>query len=264
MFRTITLCTVALAAFAGSAHASFSSYVIRNGSSGAPGILPNNTYVPGATEFVISQGGMKAGLGSDNLNGLTLGGVAGVGIDRHDDTTRFTAGSGPATAPYFNLWVTDGTNYAVLANEPSNGSFAAFRTTNVDGSISYSFSFADIAAEPVQVYETANGGFNSTNTWVHAAVGQTGNLLTFGDVLGLTIGAPSAAYIAGSGSIGSGAPDEIGTNAAFGFNWIFGDTLSNYVSGAEGYVVSNAFAVPAPGAVALLGLAGFSGLRRRR
>lgn len=250
---------------AGVAQASFDSYVIRNSGGGTPpGILVNNDYVAGATEFVVSEGGMKAGLGSSDVDGLSMGDVTLMSITRYDDTSRFGAGSGPAVAPYFNIWVTDGVgNYAVLANEPSNASFGAFRTPNPGGGFTYSFSMADIAAEPVQVYETPNGGYGSTTTWVHDLVGN--HPLTFADVMGLTIEAPSAAYIAnGSNAVGGGAPDELGTDLARGFNWIFGDTLSNYVSGMEGYVVHGAVVAPAPSGVALLGLAGVGVLRRRR
>lgn len=255
---------VGVAVCAGVAQAGFSSYVIREGGGNPPSILANNDYVPGATEFVISAGGMKAGLGSGDVDGSTLGSLSQIAITRHDDTGRFGAGSGPAVAPYFNIWVTDGVgNYAVLANEPSNPSFAAFRTALPGGGIEYSFSMADIASEPVQVYETPNGGYGSTTTWVHDLLGN--QPLTFGDVASLVIEAPSSAYISNPvNAVGSGAPDELGTNAAFGFNWIFGDTLTNYVSGAEGYVVSGALVVPGSGAVGLLGLSGLCAMRRRR
>lgn len=258
MNRSSVVATAAVVAFlSGSAHAAFTNYVIRS----TPAILPNNAYVPGATEFVISAGGQKASVGSNDANGLTVGSIS-VGIQRHDDSTRFPGGSGPATGPYLNIWVTDGVNFAVLANEPSNPSFAAFRTPTINGGFNYNFSLASIAAEPVKVYETANGGTN--NTWVHAALSMTGSPLTFAHVAGLTIGAPSAAYITGPNSVGTGAPRELGTNIAFGVNWVFGDTLSNYVSGMEGYVVSNPTVTPAPGAAALLGLGGLLAARRRR
>lgn len=260
----LTTTVLALALLAGSANAAFSPFVIREGGGNAPDILPNNTYVPGALEYVISTGGMKAGLGSSDLDGSTVGSISKMAITRYDDASRFTAGSGPAVAPYFNIWVTDGLgNYAVIANEPSNPSFAPYRTANVGGGFTYDFSMADIGTEPVQVYETPNGGYGSTTTWVHNLLGN--HPLTFADVASLTVEAPSAAYITNpSNAVGSGAPDELGTNAAFGFNWIFGDTLSNYVSGAEGYVVSNAILTPAPGAAGLLGLAGLAAARRRR
>ncbi|WP_442482873.1 PEP-CTERM sorting domain-containing protein [Aeoliella sp. SH292] len=248
------------------AQAAFVPYVIRNSGGGNPPVIQNNnTYVPNATEFVISEGGQKAAWGSNDVNGATIQSLTDLSITRYDDPSRFTAGSGPAVAPYFNIWITDGMQYAVLANEPSNPSFQPLFETTIDGYKQYSLSFSDIQDEPVKVYETANGGTN--NTWVHAALGKTGMGLTFADVANFVIEAPDAAYITGGNGVGTGAPRELGTNVAYGFNWVFGDTLSNYVSGAEGYVVGNPNAIPEPSTVAILGIAGLAGLaivRRRR
>lgn len=256
---------LALACIAGTASAAFNSFQIRN----APAILPNNTYVPGATEFVIASGGQKGGMGSNAVNGSTLGSITQMAITRHDDPTRFAAGSGPAVGPYMNVWITDGMgNYAVIGNEPSNPSFGAFRTNNTanpaDG-FTYDFSFADIANERAKVYETPGWNTGTGESWVHAATGKTIATLTFADLAGFIVDAPSAAYITnGANGVGSGAPREFGTNTAYGFNWVFGDTLSNYVTGMEGYVVSNPILVPAPGALALVGMGGLLAARRRR
>lgn len=260
--RTHIALSAALLISASAAHAGFTPIVIREGGGNPPTIQANNTYVPGATEFVIGASGMKAAWGSDDVNGATVGDITSVSITRHDDTTRFAAGSGPAVAPYFNIWVTDGGgNYAVLANEPSNPAFQSLFTTNGDGSKTYDLSYTDIATKTVKVYETP--GWNSNSSWVHALFGN--DPLTFADVAGLTIQAPPASYITnGANGVGSGAPDELGTNTAYGFNWVFGDTLSNYVSGQEGYVVSNPGAVPEPTSLALLALGGLAVMRRRR
>jgi hypothetical protein len=250
------------------AHAGFNSFVIRESAGNPPDILVNNVYVPGATEFVIETGGQKAAWGSNDINGYTIGDITNLSVTRHDDTTRFTAGSGPAVGPYLNIWVTDGLGkYAVLANEPSDGVFQPLFETNGDGSKSYNLSFADLADKPVKVFETVNGGGASTTTWVHDLFGNMP--LTFGDVASLEIAAPSAAYISNPvNAVGSGAPREIGTLTAYGVNWVFGDSLSNYVSGMEGYVVSNpsATAVPEPGTLAIVALAamGAVGFARRR
>jgi hypothetical protein len=254
---------------AATSRAGFTSFVIREGGGNPPDIQVNNDYVPNATEFVIAVGGQKAAWGSSDIDGYSIGDITDLSVTRYDDTTRFSGGSGPAVAPYFNIWVTDGLgHYAVLANEPSNPSFQPLFVDNGDGSKSYSLSFDDIANEPVQVYETPGGGYGSTTTWVHNLVGNMP--LTFADVAGLTIEAPSAAYITTpANAVGSGAPRELGTNAALGFNWVFGDTLTSYVSGMEGYVVGSphAAAVPEPGTIALAGLTILgltTGLRRRR
>jgi hypothetical protein len=60
----------------------------------------------------------------------------------------------------------------------------------------------------------------------------------------------------------------LGTNVAYGVNWVFGDTLANYVAGMEGFVVIDPMvaAVPEPATFALVGLAigGCTMVRRRR
>jgi hypothetical protein len=238
-----------------SADAAFNSFVIRQGVSGSPAILPNNDYVPGATEFVIAEGGQKAGLGSSDLDGYQVGDVTQLAITRLDDRTRFAAGSGPYVAPYFNFWITDGLGkYAVIANEPSNPDFQSLYNNG------YDLDWSEISGKVAKVYE------NSDKSWLP----NNGVGLTFADLANYTIQAPSVAELTtGWAGLGSGAPRELGTNAAYGFNWVFGDTLSNYVADAEGYVVINAAAsaVPEPATIALVSLGAFGcllSLARRR
>jgi len=221
----------------GIAHAGFDSFVIRNGASGSPTIQTNNNYVSGATEFIINEGGMKAGWGSNDINGNSFDQIGRLFITRYDETGRFSAGSGPAVAPYFNIWVTDGFgNYAVIANEPSNPSFQTLFIDNGDGSKSYDLTFDDLSDTRAKVYETP--GWNSNSSWVHLLFGP--DPLTFADLATLEIAPPPPSYIQDPGkSVGSGAPDVIDTDIAYGFTWVFGDTMSNYVSGDEGYVVAN-------------------------
>ncbi|HOK67569.1 MAG TPA: PEP-CTERM sorting domain-containing protein [Anaerohalosphaeraceae bacterium] len=241
----------------------FDAFIIRNATSSgnAPQILSNNEYVPDAVELIISEAGMKAALGSNDINNSTVGQISLLSITRYDDVSRFTAGSGPAVAPYFNLWVTDGSgHYAVLANEPSNPDFQPLFKQNPDGSRSYNLSFSDLSDKVVKVYETP--GWNTGTSWVHILLGKTN--LTFADVANLTIAPPPAEYITNpANGVGTGAPRVLGTNAAYGVNWVFGDTLSNYVSGQEGYVVAGALVIPEPATMILLSLGGLF-LRKRR
>jgi hypothetical protein len=230
------------------AQAGFVDYVIR----GTPGI---DTSVAGQTEFMITSSGDKAGLGSNDINGRTLGSITGLSIDRLDDRTRFAPGSGPYVAPYLNFWITDGAgHYAVVANEPSNPDFQSLYNGG------YDLDFDDLSDKVAKIFE------NSDTSWIHD---PTGGILTFGDLADYVIEAPSIAKLnAGWGGLGGGAPRELGTNVAYGVNWVFGDTLSNYVSGDPGYIVANAAvtAVPEPGTLILLGsaLAGLGVMRRRQ
>jgi MYXO-CTERM domain-containing protein len=97
----------------------------------------------------------------------------------------------------------------------------------------------------------------------------TGNYLTISDISDLVIAPPPSSWFAGTNGTGSGAPRELGTGVAFGFNWIMGSV--NPISGSpvDGYSQFTPYdlsgvSVPAPGAAALLGLAGLVATRRRR
>lgn len=206
------------------AHAGFIPYVIRHstGTNNAPGI---NDLGSGQTELIINEGGQKAALGSNDINGVTLGNIGSISIERLDDHTRFGAGSGPYVAPYLNFWITDGVNYAVVANEPSDPGFQPLYNNG------YDLSFADLSDKVAKVYE------NNDKSWLP----NNGVGLTFADLANFIIKAPSVAELTvGWGGLGTGAPRELGTNMAYGVNWVFGDTLSNYQSGDDGYIVANA------------------------
>lgn len=236
----------ALLLLSGMANATFVPFVIRGAA----------TFDVDATEttFVTDVGGEKAGFGSNDINGATLGSIAELKIIRLDDPTRFPAGSGPAVAPYLNFWITDGTHYAVVANEPSN---AAFQSLYNNG---YDLTFADLSDKVAKIYEITDKSWLPNN-----GVG-----LTFADLAGFTIQAPTALELTtGWAGLGSGAPRELGTNEAFGVNWVFGDTLANYQSDGLGYVVGNdasVSAVPLPSTAWLFGsaLLGLIGVARRK
>lgn len=225
------LCLILLLLAAGSAwaqganvSAGWDAFVIRNSSSTnvPPNIVDRVDLGPGATEFQIALTGQKAALGTNLLNGATVDQIGRLHVDRLDDVLT----SGSLWGPYFNIWVTDGLgNYAVIANEPSNPEWGADRwdVTSWDG----------LRTKTCKVYETPGAGTGTS--WVHIYAGATN--LVFEDVAGLTIAPPPAAYILNpANAVGPGAPDELGTEVAYGYNWIFGDTLSNYLNG---FVVDN-------------------------
>jgi hypothetical protein len=198
MRQRVLTCAAAAALMLGTAtpaSAGFISYVIRN----TPTIQANNDYTPNGIEFVIDGSGDKAALGSSDVDGSKLGDLLNISIARWDDETRFTAGSGPAVAPYLNFWITDGTHFAVVANEPSNPDFQPLYNNG------YNLSFADLADKTAKIFE------NSDTSWLP----NNGVGLTFADLAGFTIMAPSVAQLtAGWTGLGSGAPRELGTNVA--------------------------------------------------
>ncbi|MFA7332183.1 MAG: T9SS type A sorting domain-containing protein [Candidatus Delongbacteria bacterium] len=208
--------------------AGWEAFVIRLGSTtNAPPIIQNNNaHVPNAVEFVPFEGGQKAGLGTDQISGQPVSRIQTLHIDRLDNV----ANSGSLYGPYMNVWITDGLgHYAVIANEPSDAEWADSRWDVPNWDF--------LKTKVCKVYETP--GASTYTSWVHNLVGN--HPLTFEDVGELIIEAPPVAYILNpANGVGGGAPDVLGTNQAWGFNWIFGDTASNYVIyGGEGFVVDN-------------------------
>jgi len=242
MKKLTTICLAAvILSVSGMAQAGFTPFVIR-GSNSSANLPIINDLGGGQTQFLITEGGMKAALGTNDVNGYTVGDIASASIDR-------VAIDPPGSyAPYMNIWVTDGSNYAVIANEPSN-------VGEWPPGTAYDTTWVVLQNATAKAYE------NSDKSWLPN--GGTG--LTFSDVAGLTIQAPSVAELtAGWAGLGSGAPRELGTNVAYGFNWVFGDTMTNYVSGDDGFIVANPSIVPEPGTICLLGLGGLVFRRRRK
>lgn len=209
----------------GQLNSSWTPFAIRNATtSGNPPAI--NDVVEGgvlAKEFVIAEGGQKAAWGTRMLDGKKVKDIEGH-ILRLDDYTRFAAGSGPRVAPYFNIWVTDGNGkFAVIGNEPSNPEW----TTNFGSQ--WNFDWDMLKTKVAKAYE------NTDKSWLP----KNGVGMVFNDLAEYTILPPTPAQLsAGWPGLGGGAPRELGTNKAYGFNWVFGDTLSNYVTGDPGYVVA--------------------------
>jgi len=241
---------------AGSASAAFVTLAIR----GAPVITPNAPN-PGVTTFGIGVAGQKAALGTADLDGKKMRDISRLAITRVDDYTRFAAGSGPRLGPYLNFWITDGAGrYAVAANEPTNSEWSVDYEANLG---KYDFGWDYLKTKTVKFFE------NTDKSWLPSL----GLGLTFADIGDFVIDAPDAAELTmGWTGLGTGAPRELLTNKAYGVNWVFGDTLANYVTGRDpGYQVRDAVAtarqaIPEPGSLALacLALFGAAAVGRRR
>jgi hypothetical protein len=236
MKRFIVTCAIVLMASSLASAADvpgWDAFVIRNASSdnSAPAISDP----AGGKLFQIVSGGQKAGWGTDSVNGKKIGDIESISITRHLPETT-------GVGPYMNFWVTDGFGgYAVLAT----GNLFA---TTWDG----------LKTRTSFVYE-GNTAFKLPDG---STVGAPGKDLiwgyTFNDFAGYTIAPPPSHW----GS--PGAPDDLNASSytAYGFNWVFGDTQTNYLGG---YLVSDPTitAVPLP-AAAWSGLVLLGGLVLRR
>jgi MYXO-CTERM domain-containing protein len=252
------------------ATAGFTGYIIRNADSGAAPVI--NASTSNSINATIDQARQKVGFGSNDVNGRTIGEISLMNITRTDNGTAFK--------PYVNIWVTNGAgNYAVISISPWGAPGAgvlstSYTTMNALGSASDNRG----PGQDVYVYETTNTEppltplFDASGAQINSNKGTSwlstygdGVYLTISDVANLVIAPPPTSWFPGNGT-GSGAPRELGTNVAFGFNWIMGsvNATGGQYSQPTPYDLTGISVVPAPGALALLGVAGLVGGRRRR
>ena len=194
----------------------FQTFYIRNNNNVT---LPQRIMAPWDTDIVLSenaegdgftartpQGGQKVGYGTNAFDGMQINQLATVNWDRVSGMSNGTIVS------YLNIWVTDGTNYAIIASENDyrGTNFATRQEWKVfeysGTNLSWLFD-SGIGARDGAQYLTLNG--------VRVTLSQLSDNITIMDP-----GSPYPAYV------GSGAP-----RGGFGFNLIWGDTQSNFTAG---------------------------------
>ena len=245
------------------ASAGFTPYVIRNS---ALGVAPTIGTSGANTTFGVPSPSQKAGWGSNDLNGITVGQISNIQFTLNS-ATAYAGTTAPVILPYVNIWAKDAVSgkYFVIAF-----GLDAF-VTNTGGVKSVNVGTSQMATVTFGVHETtaAFGGVANAGSWLALALGApgAGTAYTMAQVANFQIVAPPSSWVASGNSNGvsGAAPRELGTDTTFGFNWIFGQGsgANNGYNGYD-YTVSGASVVPAPGALALLGVAGLVGGRRRR
>ena len=244
------------------ATAGFTPYVIRQS---AGGVNPTIGTSGANTTFGVPSPSQKAGWGSNDLNGITVGQISNIQFTLNSATPVGT--TTPVILPYVNIWAQDAVSGNYFAIYFGLDAFV----TNTGGVKSVNVGTSQMATVTFGVHETtaAFGGVANSGSWLATALGVpgAGTSYTMAQVANFQIVAPPASWVASGNSngVGGGAPRELGTNTTFGFNWIFGQggSADNGYNGYD-YTVSGASVVPAPGALALLGVAGLVGGRRRR
>ena len=243
------------------ATAGFTPYVIRQS---AGGVNPTIGTSGANTTFGVTLPSQKAGFGSNDLNGITVGQISNIQFTLNSATPVGT--TTPVILPYVNIWAQDAVSGNYFAIYFGLDAFV----TNTGGVKSVNVGTSQMATVTFGVHETsaAFGGVANSGSWLATALGApgAGTAYTMAQVANFQIVAPPSSWVASGNfnGVGGAAPRELGTDTTFGFNWIFGQSSSSN-NGYNGYdyTVSGASVVPAPGALALLGVAGFASRRRR-
>ena len=245
------------------ATAGFTPYVIRNAPGGGAPLITTS----GAnTTFGIEYKRQKAGFGSNDVNGITVGQISNIQFTLNS-ATAYSGTTAAVILPYVNLWVQDAVSGNYFAIYFGLDAFV----TNTGGVKSVNVGTSQMASVTFGVSETsaAAGGVAVAGSWLATALGVpgAGTSYTMAQVANFQIVAPPSSWVVSGNTngVGGAAPRQLGTDTTFGFNWIFGQGSSDN-NGYNGYdyTVSGVSVVPAPGALALLGVAGLAGGRRRR
>lgn len=248
MFRKSVTARLSIAAVAATAAvftadagaATWEPFIIRTNPSATTPLTI--TDVAGVVTTNIDESGEKTGYGTDDFNGQTVGSLEQVNYTRLDAGTK---------DPYLNVWITDGSNYAVISPVANMTGTGDYTNNDVAG--------LDLSTLGFNIYETSFANLN----WVFpgatrvksALIKSDGTPVTLADIAALTLEDPG---IYPNPPVGTGAPKN-----GSAVNIIFGDTQGNFVSPVP-YSISNVSAVPEPASLGLLGVAATALLGRRR
>ena len=187
------------------------------------------------------RSGQKVGYGTSAFDGMAINQINSA------NWNTVVNGTGKAIVPYLNIWVTDGTNYAVISSEND------YRGTDFSARQEWKIFEYDSGAGFDWLFDSGTGGRSGSQ---YLTLG--GSNVTLADISSsVTIASPSPF----PGYVGTGAP-----RGGYGFNIIMGDTAANYVGGftigdvtvtvggTEYCAANTTAAVPAPGALLLAGI----------